>query len=194
MVQQLGAGSFGAVWKARDTQLDRVVALKIPRQDGLPPEEAEKFVREARAAAQLRHPKIISVHEVGRERDTVYIVSDFVDGLALDAWLTGQRLSHREAAKLCATVAEALDYAHDQGVIHRDLKPGNILVDRDGHPHLTDFGLAKREAGEVTMTVDGQILGTPAYMSPEQARGESSRDGCPLRSIYPGGWRRAGMA
>jgi serine/threonine protein kinase len=163
------------VWKARDKELDRTVAIKIPRQGGMTAEEQEKFFREARAAAQLRHPRIVSVHEVGRDGDSVYIVSDFVRGVTLGDWLTGQQLTSREAAALCAKIADALHHAHEQGVIHRDLKPANIMMDYDGEPHLMDFGLARREAGEVTMTTDGQVLGTPAYMSPEQAEGEAHR-------------------
>ena len=170
---QLGTGAFGTVWKAKDTKLDRSVAIKIPRKEQLNPGEVEQFIREARAAAQLKHPNIVSVHEVGREDGQVYIVSDLVDGLSLSDWLTGQQLTSREAAQLCIQVAQALEHAHRAGVIHRDLKPSNILIDADGEPHIMDFGLAKREAGEITMTVDGQVLGTPAYMSPEQAKGES---------------------
>ena len=172
LIEQLGAGAFGAVWKAKDTQLDRMVALKIPRKGQLSPEEAEKFVREARAAAQLQHPGIVSVYEVGREGETLYIVSEFVEGLSLADWLTGQRPNYRESAELCVKIADALHHAHEHGVIHRDLKPSNVMLDRKGEPHVMDFGLAKREAGEITMTVEGQIMGTPAYMSPEQAKGE----------------------
>lgn len=173
LVNRLGVGQFGTVWMARDTQLDRTVAVKIPRREQLSPDETELFLREARAAAQLHHPNIVSVHEVGREGDTVYIVSDLVRGVTLADRLTAGRLSPREAATLCLTVAEALEHAHRCGVVHRDLKPSNIMLDADGRPHLMDFGLAKREAGEITMTIDGRVLGTPAYMSPEQAKGES---------------------
>jgi len=173
ILQKLGTGAFGTVWKARDTRLDRLVAIKIPRRGKLDPTEIDKFLREARAAAQLRHPNIVSVFEVGREDDTVYIVCDYVEGVSLAEWLAGKRVSAREAARLCRKMASALDHAHEQGVIHRDIKPGNILLDAQGEPHLTDFGLARREAGEVTMTLDGQLLGTPAYMSPELARGEA---------------------
>jgi WD40 repeat protein/serine/threonine protein kinase len=169
----LGMGAFGAVWKARDKELDRTVAIKIPRHGAMTPEDQEKFFREARAAAQLRHPSIVSVHEVGRDGDSVYIVSDFVRGVTLGDWLTGQKLTSREAAELCAKIADALHHAHEQGVFHRDLKPANIMIDGDGQPLLMDFGLARREVGEVTVTMDGHILGTPAYMSPEQAEGQS---------------------
>ncbi len=174
LIEQVGAGAFGSVWKARDTELDRTVAIKIPRKGDLDADETQQFLREARAAAQLQHPHIVSVHEVGRTDDSiVYIVSDFIHGATLDDWLTGQSLSTREAAELCVKIAEAMHHAHEAGVIHRDLKPGNIMLDLDGEPHLMDFGLARRTTGEVTMTVAGRVLGTPAYMSPEQARGES---------------------
>ena len=173
LIEQMGVGSFGCVWRARDTELDRTVAVKIPRKDKLDPAESEQFLREARAAAQLRHPNIVSVHEVGREADAVFIVSDYVDGVTLGEWLTGKKPTAREAAQLCAKIADALHHAHEAGVVHRDLKPGNIMLDADGEPHIMDFGLARREAGEVTMTVEGRVLGTPAYMSPEQAKGEA---------------------
>ena len=173
LIKRLGAGSFGTVWKARDTELDRPVAVKIPRQGQLNIPETEMFLREARAAAQLKHPNIVSVHEVGRDGDSVYIVSDLVRGVTLGDWLTDQQLTNHEAAEVCQKIAEALHHAHQQGVIHRDLKPANIMMDVEGEPHLMDFGLARREVGEVTMTMDGQVLGTPAYMSPEQAGGEA---------------------
>jgi len=169
----IGVGGFGTVWKGYDKELHRTVAVKLPRQERMTTQELEKFLREARAAAQLRHPHIVSVHEVGREGSTVFIVSDYIEGFSLDEWLADQQPTPRQAAELCLTIAEALHHAHNQGVVHRDLKPANILIDRDGRPHITDFGLARRDAGEVTMTMDGQILGTPAYMSPEQAQGDA---------------------
>ena len=172
LTRKLGTGSYGSVWKGHDSKLDRKVAVKIPRKDQLDPAEVELFFREARTAAQLEHPNIVSVYEVGREGDTVYIVSALVEGITLSDWLTGQQFTPPEAAELCAKLADALHYAHDSGVIHRDLKPSNIIVDSDGEPHIVDFGLAKREAGEITMTIEGGVLGTPAYMSPEQARAE----------------------
>ena len=171
--ERLGTGAFGSVWKARDKELDRTVAIKIPRQSRMSAPELEKFFREARAAAQLKHPNIVSVHEVGREGDSVYIVSDFVHGVTLADWQSRQQPTGREAAELCATIADALHHAHERGVVHRDLKPANIMLDDDLAPHIMDFGLARREAGEVTMTMEGHVLGTPAYMSPEQAQGES---------------------
>jgi hypothetical protein len=172
LVQQVGVGAFGSVWKARDTELDRIVAIKLPRQGQLDGPGAEAFFREARAAAQLRHPQIVGVHEIGREDDTIYIVSDFVEGANLKEWLSSQRFSAREAAELVARIAEALHHAHEAGVVHRDLKPSNIMLDANGQPHITDFGLAKRDQGEMTITVEGRVLGTPVYMPPEQAKGE----------------------
>jgi len=173
LVELVGYGAFGSVWQALDTKLDRMVAVKIPRKDQLDADEAAKFFREARAAGQLKHPNIVSIHEVGRHDETIYIVSDFIEGVTLHEWLTGRKPTPRETAELCVILADALTHAHDAGVIHRDLKPSNIMLGHDGKPHLMDFGLAKREEGEITMTTDGQILGTPAYMSPEQARGEA---------------------
>lgn len=167
----LGQGGFGAVWKAHDTQLQRTVAIKIPRAGQLTTAEAEQFLRDARLAAQLRHPGIVAVHEVSSEGDLFYIVSDLVEGESLATRLDRGRPSFAEAAELCAAVADALDHAHQAGIVHRDLKPSNIMLDQQGRPHLIDFGLAKRDAAEITMTMDGKILGTPAYMSPEQARG-----------------------
>jgi serine/threonine protein kinase len=181
----VGQGAFGTVLKARDTELDRTVALKIPRAGnvGTGPQDLDRFLREARSIAQLRFPSIITVHEVGTENGTPYLVCDFVEGATLTDWLTCRQPTFRESAELIAEVADAVHYAHSLGVIHRDLKPSNIMIrppsDKEkeglGTPCVMDFGLAKRDAGEITMTIDGQVLGTPAYMSPEQARGEGHR-------------------
>lgn len=177
LTESLGTGSFGTVWKAEDPDLDRVVAIKIPIQRFLDPDQMAFFLREARAAAQLRHPNIVAVHEVGREDDTVFIVCDFIDGDTLSDWCKNQPLSAREAAELCRVIAQALDHAHEHGIIHRDLKPQNVMMDDMGRPHIMDFGLARREDGEATttLTVEGRILGTPAFMSPEQAQGDAHR-------------------
>ncbi len=173
LISRLGVGGFGTVWKARDSELDRLVAIKIPRRGQLSPTDIEQFFREARAAAQLYHPNIVSVFEVGRAEDTVFIVSDLVRGVPLSDYLTGTKPNATEIATLGVAVCDALHHAHEQGVIHRDLKPSNIMLDESGRPLIMDFGLAKRDVGEITMTVDGQILGTPGYMSPEQASGKS---------------------
>jgi WD40 repeat protein len=169
----VGQGGFGTVFKARDPELDRTVAIKVPRAGNLTdPQELDRFLREARSVAQLRHPSIVSVHEVGQTDGVPYIVSDFVRGVTLADLLSARRPGFREAAELVADIADALQYAHERGVVHRDVKPSNIMIGEDGRPCVMDFGLAKREAGEITMTIEGQVLGTPAYMSPEQARGE----------------------
>jgi WD40 repeat protein/tRNA A-37 threonylcarbamoyl transferase component Bud32 len=174
VLQLVGQGAFGAVYKARDTSLDRIVALKVPRSSNLPQAgpARDRFLREARSAAQLRHPSIVSVHDVGDHEGVPYLVSDFVEGVTLADHLSGKRLNPREAAQLVAEISDALQFAHERGVVHRDIKPSNIMLSADGRPLVMDFGLAKREAGEITMTVEGQVLGTPAYMAPEQARGE----------------------
>ena len=173
IVELLGSGAFGTVWKARDPELDRTVAVKVPRKDPLTSTEIEFFVREARAAGQLRHPHIVGVHEVGRKGDGIYIVSDFVDGTPLSRSRADRPLTTRQAVDVCIPIAEAVQHSHQAGIVHRDLKPANILIDRQGKPYVTDFGLAKREKGDITVTIDGRLLGTPAYMSPEQARGEA---------------------
>src|SRR5262249_38897917 len=137
-------------------------------------EDVDRFLREARSAAQLKHPGIISLYDTGQTEDgTWYLVEEFVEGTTLADRMAAGRFSSRKAALIVAEVAEALAYAHQHRVIHRDIKPSNIMLDGEGRAHLMDFGLAKREGDETTMTVAGQVLGTPAYMSPEQARGEA---------------------
>lgn len=173
LLECVGQGAFGMVYKARDPQLDRVVAIKLPRAGSLPGEkDLDRFLREARSVAQLRHPAIVPVHEVGQADGVPYLVCEFVKGITLADRLTSRPLTLRDAAAIIARIADALQLAHEHGVVHRDVKPSNIMLGEDGAPYLMDFGLARRDVGEVTMTVEGQVLGTPAYMSPEQARGE----------------------
>jgi WD40 repeat protein len=169
----LGSGAFGTVYKARDPGLDRLVAVKVPHPGE--PAATARFLREARSAAQLRHPGIVPIHEVGEDGGQPYLVSEWVAGDTLANCLRLRRYPPDEAARLIAGLADALHYAHTQGVIHRDVKPTNVMIDATGQPRLLDFGLARRDAGEATMTTAGQVLGTPAYMSPEQARGEGHR-------------------
>jgi WD40 repeat protein len=177
LLEQVGCGAFGAVWKARDTELERTVALKVPHPSLLgSPESVERFHREARAAAQLRHPGVVTVHEVVSLEGLPVIVSDFIQGLTLRERAQVRPPTFREAAELVAQMADALDYAHRMGLVHRDFKPANVMVEvgpdgGSGRPLVMDFGLALREDTEATLTVDGQLVGTPAYMSPEQAAG-----------------------
>src|SRR5262245_31115510 len=182
LLERVGQGAFGAVWKARDTTLDRIVALKVLHSGlGTDAEELVRFQREARATAQLRHPGVVTVHEVLTLDGLPVLVCDFVHGVTLRELLEVRRLTFRESAQLVADLAEALEYAHSLGVIHRDIKPANIMLEAAasgewgelGRPLLMDFGLALRAEAEVTLTLDGHVLGTPAYMSPEQAAGKS---------------------
>jgi WD40 repeat protein len=176
LLEQLGVGSFGTVYKARDTELDRLVAIKIPRGGSLPStEDMDRFLREAKSSAQLRHLGIVSLYDAGTIDGICYLVSEFIAGATLAQRLSARGFNIRQAAELIAAVADALHYAHERGVVHRDIKPSNIMLDLEGKPHLMDFGLAKRSADQVTMTLEGQVLGTPAYMAPEQARGEVSK-------------------
>ncbi len=186
----LGTGAFGSVWRAWDGELGRHAAIKLPRAGSFwSLKEEERFQREARAAGQLHHPGIVAVYDVGRTEDGLYIVSELVKGENLAERLRRGRPSFRETAELAAHAADALDYAHRQGVVHRDVKPSNIMLRRDEtlpvpgsrasgpRPLLTDFGLALDAADEAAMTLDGQVLGTPAYMSPEQVRNPHAVDG-----------------
>ena len=166
--------ALGLVYLAHDEQLHRGVALKVPHSRLISkPEDAKVYLTEARTVANLDHPHIVPVYDIG-STDAVpyYIVSKYVEGMTLAARLKRGRLKHFEAAELVEKVAEALHYAHKRGLVHRDVKPGNILIDRDGEPHVVDFGVALREEN---IGKGPRYAGTPAYMSPEQARGEGHR-------------------
>ena len=172
---ELGVGSFGHVFRASDTQLNRTVAIKVQRAGAFASDEDRaRFLREARSAAQLKHPGIVSLFETGETEEGVgYLVSEFVAGATLEERMEDGISDPHHAARLAAEIADALEYAHAHGVVHRDIKPSNILIDESGAPHIMDLGLAKQDFGEATMTSDGRVMGTPAYMSPEQARGAS---------------------
>jgi serine/threonine protein kinase len=179
LLEVVGQGSFGVVYRAVDTELDRIVALKLPRPGFLSDRDAEaRFRREARSLARLSHPGIVALHEAGPIEGTFALVSEFALGTTLDRRMAQARFHPRQAAAPVAAVADAIAAAHRAGIIHRDLKPANIMIDDQGRPRVMDFGLALRDAGaeaEATLTIDGDMLGTPAYMSPEQARGEAHR-------------------
>ncbi len=172
---ELGVGSFGYVFQAWDPRLERFVALKVQRAGSLATsEDVQRFLREARSAAQLKHPSIVALYETGRTDDGVlFLVCEFIDGRTLETCLKDGALTSERATTIATELADALQYAHEQGVVHRDVKPSNVILDRAERAHVMDFGLAKRDAGERTMTSEGRILGTPAYMSPEQAAGAS---------------------
>ena len=174
LLRLLGRGAFGAVYLAHDPRLDRKVAIKVARVGIFDNEgDQERFFREARAAAGLRHPNIVPVYEVGRHEQTSFIVTDYIEGRTLgDIMAQAGQLDFNEAVRYFRDLCDAMHYAHDKGVIHRDLKPDNVLVDSDGIPHIADFGLARRD-DEINRTQDGAIMGTPAYMSPEQAAGKA---------------------
>jgi len=171
VLKRLGGGGFGSVFQARDPELDVVVAIKVPRRDtGTTPQALERFAREGRNAAQLRHPGIVSVYNVGNEGGLPYIVCEYVEGETLADRLREGPVLVRAAAQIVADVADALEYAHAHNIIHRDIKPSNIMLCPDGKPRLMDFGLAKRDV-DLTITRPHSVIGTPAYMSPEQAWG-----------------------
>jgi hypothetical protein len=172
LLKLIGAGGMGAVYKAHQPALDRFVALKI-----LPPGRAggvnfeERFNREARALARLSHPNIVAVHEFGQAQGLHYFVMEYVDGANLRQLEKAGRLSPREALQVIPQICDALQYAHDEGVVHRDIKPENVLLDRKGRVKIADFGLAKilgMDADQGRLTAEGQVMGTPHYMAPEQ--------------------------
>jgi predicted ATPase len=172
---KLGAGGFGAVYLGHDTQLDRPVAIKVLRgRVGAEQAESELALQEAQRLAQLRHPGIVAVHDVGVHEGQVYIVSDYLDGPNLDHWLREHRPTWQESASIVAAVADALAHAHARLIIHRDVKPGNILLTAGRAPVLVDFGLAVGET-QPGGAKKGVIVGTPHYMSPEQATGRAHR-------------------
>jgi serine/threonine protein kinase/formylglycine-generating enzyme required for sulfatase activity len=176
VISVLGEGAFGKVLLCRDTQLDRAIALKIAKS--IVAEDAhqvDRFLREAKSAALLRHPNIIPVFEYGTVDSTHYIAYQFIEGQTLKSWFqTHQDAPLETRMEVLAKVADALDYAHQNGIIHRDIKPDNILVDASNVPHIADFGCARMENHQGTQTIDGSLMGTPAYMSPEQATGKGN--------------------
>lgn len=167
---RLGAGGFGEVWLARDLTLDRDVALKLPKSLG---QEAASLLHEARTAASLQHRHIVAVHEVGSERGQVFIASDYIEGMTLRDYLSKGKLSVEESLQMMIPISHALHYAHEKQVVHRDIKPGNILLNLALEPSITDFGIAKRVSDDDTKSHDGRVVGTAKYMSPEQAGGQT---------------------
>lgn len=167
----LGRGGMGVVYKARQKKLERLVALKIlPREFGLNPNLRERFLREARALARLVHPNIVAVHDFGESDGLCFLLLELVDGTNLREVLRRGPMAPREALAVVRSLCDALQYAHDEGVVHRDIKPENVLLDRSGRVKVADFGLAKVTGSDASahLTAVGQVMGTPHYMAPEQ--------------------------
>lgn len=175
--QVLGQGGFGRVYRAYDPQLDRWVALKVPTVAAMESAQLQRFLKEGRLAARLRHPHIVSVFDSGEVNGQPYLATEFVPGRSLSDVIKEQKPDIRQAVVWVKQIAEALAYAHEQNVVHRDVKPHNVMVDERNRTQLMDFGLAQRTDADSSMTTEGSILGTPAYMAPEQARGQISAVG-----------------
>ena len=175
LLEEIGRGGQGVVYRARQKSLNRTVALKVI---GLGPWATEahlkRFRREAEAAASLDHPLIVPIHEVGERDGCCYFSMNFVEGGQLDEVVRREPIPIRRAVELIAKVARTVHYAHEHGILHRDIKPGNILLDVKGEPHLTDFGLARLVETESTVTRTLDVMGTPSYMAPEQAAGNNA--------------------
>jgi serine/threonine protein kinase/Flp pilus assembly protein TadD len=176
LLEEIGRGGQGVVYRAHQKSLNRTVALKVI---GLGPWTTEthlrRFRREAEAAASLEHPGIVPIHEVGEQDGQCYFSMKFIEGGQLDEVVKQTPISSRQAAQLIAKVARTVHYAHEHGILHRDIKPGNILLDASGEPLLTDFGLARLVEAESTITRTLEVMGTPSYMAPEQAAGEHTK-------------------
>lgn len=186
ILEFLGQGGMGAVYKARQRGLDRLVALKILRPEiSQDPSFAERFTREARALARLNHPNIVSVYDFGQVEGLCFLLMEFVEGTNLRHTIRASRMSPREALAIVPQICDALQFAHDEGIIHRDIKPENILIDMKGRAKIADFGLAKllgQDQPDFTLTGTNQIMGTPRYMAPEQI--EATRDVDHRADIY----------
>ncbi len=174
IIDELGKGSMGVVYKAHDPQIDRIVALKVLRQDRMSSDDfVQRFMKEARAIGRLSHSNIVTVYDVGQDNDSIYIAMEFLEGSALNEYGDSGLMGSEQVVDLGIQVAEALDYASQKGIIHRDVKPTNIIINPDGQAKLTDFGIARIENPlDQQQTQIGEILGTPAYMSPEQVKGQ----------------------
>jgi serine/threonine protein kinase/predicted Zn-dependent protease len=178
LLEELGRGGQGVVYRARQKSLNRIVALKVIALGHCATEpHVKRFRREAEAAARLNHPGIVPIYEVGERDGACYFSMGLVEGGQLDAIIEREPMPIRSAVELIVELARTLQYAHEHGILHRDIKPGNILLDEKGEPHLTDFGLARLVETESTVTRTREVLGTPSYMAPEQAAGETTKLG-----------------
>ena len=183
-LEEIARGGMGVVYRARDTKLQRTVALKMILDRNLASAEAvQRFYAEAEMAASLTHPGIVPIYDVGSHAGHHYYAMAYVEGPTLAAELRRRRFGMEESAQMILDLALAVAHAHEHGVVHRDLKPGNILLPRNGPPQITDFGLAKRTDNPGQLTMAGQVLGTPGYMAPEQAAGDTEQSG-PAVDVY----------
>src|SRR5205809_3157943 len=174
LLEEIGRGGQGVVYRAHQKSLNRTVALKLIGLGHWATEaHLKRFRREAESAASLEHPCIVPIYEVGEREGTCYFSMGFIEGDQLDEVVRREPMAPRRAAELIAKVARTVHYAHEHHILHRDIKPGNILLDQQGEPHLTDFGLARLVETESTVTRTREVLGTPSYMSPEQAVGNN---------------------
>ena len=178
LLEEIGRGSQGVVYRARQKSLNRIVALKVIALGHWATEpHVKRFRREAEAAARLNHPGIVPIYEVGERDGACYFSMGLVEGGQLDAMLEREPMPIRSAVELIVKLARTVQYAHEHNILHRDIKPGNILLDAKSEPHLTDFGLARLVETESTVTRTREVLGTPSYMAPEQAAGETTKLG-----------------
>src|SRR6266487_193356 len=176
LLEQIGRGGQGVVYRARQRSLNRTVALKVIGLGHWATQaHLKRFRLEAEAAASLEHPGIVPIHEVGERDGSCYFSMKLVEGGQLDEVVKREPITIRRTVELIAKVARIVHYAHEHHILHRDIKPGNILFDQKGEPHLTDFGLARLVETESTVTGTLEVLGTPSYMAPEQASGESAK-------------------
>src|SRR5256714_2059899 len=176
LLEESGRGGQGVVFRARQKSLNRTVALKvISLGQWASKAHLKRFRLEAEAAAHLEHPGIVPIHEVGERDGQCYFSMKFIEGGQLDEVARREPMPIRGAVELIAKVARTVHYAHEHGILHRDIKPGNILLDKNGEPHLTDFGLARLVEAESTITGTLEAMGTPSYMAPEQATGETTK-------------------
>lgn len=184
LLEPIAKGGMGIVYKARQRKLNRIVAIKMILAGQFADQsDIERFYSEAEAAAALSHPNIVAIHEIGEVGGQHFFSMDYIDGQSLADMVRENPLRPRRAAEFVKTIAETIQFAHDNGVIHRDLKPANILLDRRQRPLVTDFGLAKQVSSQSQRTMAGSIVGTPSYMSPEQAAGHTDQIG-PLSDLY----------
>src|SRR5262245_32191821 len=184
LIEEIARGGMGVVYRARQISLDRIVAVKMLLFGQFSSDEfVKRFKAEAEAAAALQHPNIVAIHEIGEHDGTRYFSMDYVAGRNLAEAVREKPMPARKVAELLQVLAQAVHYAHQRGVLHRDLKPSNVLLDVSGHVRLTDFGLAKRVEKNSDLSTNGQMVGSPNYMPPEQASPEHGAVG-PASDVY----------